>query len=1244
MFKEAKWERMTLHDRFMNLSVIDFSLFTSEEIGLRQSPDEFVNCLVTLYFTKIKEGNLSLKNLETLQLLLSYEYQRRISLNQVHNAAHLENTQYFDMQHTLFPKNRSLTERELIVLLDILSLQIILYADLKGFSEHFQVFHRSSQNYLSESIESRNLYLKVITRLLQSFHLKCQLKGKTEPTTEQKIKDLLCALSFNILNQWLTLKGIVEWSSLIPLLTTMVEVFGANNVLTPLFNLLLMESTALENSLPALCVTTDLYFPEKFEHVSNEQYNLYIDERFWLLLLQSLKASVQQYRKQALYLIKKTSDFMSLHTEMDMKHPKENTIIPFLCTRSKEPEVSSENIKKCFFLILEALEETQVHLVNPSLSVLPVLIKGHLTHRDCGNCFSAQWLQCVFERMIFHKNNAIVKKGIIQALKLPVSVYDEKFLELLIRSMNNTFLYECQNDEESPEVVTCFVDLLTRIECNHAAVADKVIIIISQVLWGPIALFYVSEALEAASVNTVTGNWQQEQLQAVKTLAEINLNIHNRPLRQASQIKFLSTLTKFVKPPMDLWQLTSTLSAFPVNEALQRNSEVWRLITTWLAEIISKSCAMDFVKESCEQILGRISVRETSVSSIALMIAFIEDVTDLQHSKVSLTTELYRNLFNSLDRADSRPYASIDTNVNVIEFLQSLLRLKDYWHKFSRLEEYLVVALKFIGYSIRKSTNSVSYEQMNICASAVSTFFDERCTGLTAEYFRNYMETLAEESIYVLENANNSTVIQRLFALKVLYECRRSGSTKSEKFKYLNNLLDLHKNELRFEGEYSEIGLQGKIASEYYNFIAKHIHLHLEKLPPTEWLPHVSWLQCALNLLDIGGNSIIEIVAAILKQIILKNMPNDPSELVTVITKCWKFAFTLKKSKQFRLAIGELIGSILHENFLNLKDTRQLIVDCVNQTVQEGDAIPILKLLLLEKMETLDKQFPNYVDSLSKALLACLLHGLVPRRDQRIELQACTQACKITAIKPVLNTTVRARAVILLHNILCQNSDCGLKILPLVIEKLEESTGKRYYGDSYLHRIKHRLLQVLLLIEPMIHKAEDTTFLHDYIYDKLRLETNQTSVRIMQEWLLIRMYVQHEHLRNKIWVPFSENITIRPGSVSSIFRIAYHVSRLLNSKQEEYILSALSYVGQYCMGQHFNTRLYSQVIFVRLYELLIGLQGADFALEYKGLHSVVSKSLHRANSTKALLGIQEDFFLTIFHPSEHYSIQMSVSQ
>lgn len=75
------------------------------------------------------------------------------------------------------------------------------------------------------------------------------------------------------------------------------------------------------------------------------------------------------------------------------------------------------------------------------------------------------------------------------------------------------------------------------------------------------------------------------------------------------------------------------------------------------------------------------------------------------------------------------------------------------------------------------------------------------------------------------------------------------------------------------------------------------------------------------------------------------------------------------------------------------------------------------------------------------------------------------------------DVNIRAASVILLHQIINQDKKFGTIFLPNILQKLEKYKNKRYFNYSYIHKIKHRIMQILLIIQPILTKVTKYIFI-----------------------------------------------------------------------------------------------------------------------------------------------------------------------
>ncbi|XP_043584923.1 uncharacterized protein LOC122568806 isoform X1 [Bombus pyrosoma] len=1231
---------MDLHERYMRTSTIDFSILELLDIAFKDDPFLLLHRLNKYYNTEILKDNLYAKQLHTFRMILCYEYQLIFDTKKKHSKAVSNDLCFKIIENTLLEKKKLQNFIEYPILYDIIILRLTLHCDVQCIEQHLINFQKSNADTLNSN-ESKILYMKILECFLESLQLKKFLYNDLESNLLKRFNSLY--LKDIIL--WLQMKENKEWQLFASIFPKLINTFDSESIFPAVWNCILNELDDLKDLLSALSILIDIYFSLNLKDNSLIHHDLYCTKQLWLLIMKSLKSPIQQYRKQALFIMKRITCFMSTIAESDLKSI-EYTITPFLCNQSIKTEISINDIRQNYFLILEALEEKQHHLILPALTHLPILVKGSQEHAACNNCFSNIWLQLSFERILLHENNTIVKQGILYVCKLPALLHDDQFVKLFIHVLNNTFLYECQTYQQEPEILNDIVTLFIHVKKEQVEFLNKVLQIMNEETWAPIPIFYMMKVLRTVS-SQVLNYWKDDQLNIIKSLIQKN-QMQSYILRIAFQIELLKTIPLSIKKINDLKIVMDMLLEFPLEEIFIRNSFLWNIIIAWLKEVLVKVDAINFIKFICKEHPCQNLHVKFNPAKFALIVTMFHDAGLILQQKSCSVEAVLNNWLSSLKGIATRPYADTAHIFYMIEFMSYLLNLSDIDTQKSIIQLftlYINDALKFLLKSSKSIPYKFNYEELNRYLNAITSTLNNGNLLLTKQEILHYVEKFKNDSITIIQNIKQYTNMHYIYALYILHYTQNILCTNHTSF-YLQPLLNIHDIHIPSNDE-SEIELKGKIASDCYVLLARLVNQFLTKVEIKLWPQNIDWIKNISYLYEMGGNEIIPEVALILKTMVNKGAIGDLENklnLISIFTTCWKTTLLSTKNKIYFLAIKNLIGVVINNNFLVLPNIKDFVDNFLNQLLEESNNVPKLKKFLLDEMKFLNT---CCLKNLQDALLTCLLHGHVLRKDKQIENQVYLYITKnyhscypqhIQIIDHNNDANVRAASVILLHQIINEDREFGSTFLPTILQKLEKYKNKRYFNHSYIHKIKHRIMQTLLIIQPILTK-DNTVILQEFLCNLILLESNQHSVRIMQEWILIKIFVENIEFHDKIWEFFEKGIKTRPGCVSSIMCIIYHVSKLLpKDSQSNFILTALNYITRCCLGQQYSMRLYGQIIFVKLYKMLEEMNFDHATLQYRGLYNAAIATLKDGlarNSNK----IQDDFYFSIFHPILNYTLQ-----
>ncbi|KYN22698.1 putative methyltransferase TARBP1 [Trachymyrmex cornetzi] len=1181
---------MDLHNHYLRFSTVNISLLQTINKSIS------IHHLIQSYNYEMTKEELDVDKLEFCRLLLCYEYQSVFCNIERSDKKHKKHAIPVDAEELnfpsiemIFPLNFSRSISQISLLCDIINLRMILYYNISSIKQYLQNFLYSNDMYTATS-NSRIMYMRILEYLLEFLHL-YQLH-----TTNKDSKELesLGHIYFKIIKSWLKLKEDCEWRQFALMFPKLVGIFTPSCIVFPLWNHFLYEISDLKESLGGLSIMADICFMPS-NSMNYIQCDIYCNNTFWLFVLRGLRSPLQQYRKQALYIMKKAIGSMSTNVILNFESQLNVTkaeIIPFICNNS-DTSLSINDIKEKFFLLYEALEEKKEHLITPTLIHAAALIKINKEHRAC-NCFNIVWLQCIFEKILLHENNHIVKWGISYVCKLDKTMFDDRFLELFIHVLNNNFLYECQSDEKCPGIVKELSQFLEYAEKSN--LLNRFLKKISYVAWGPVAIFYIIHVLRTISHHgSRHSDWQTTELNAIKFLVETNLSMHSRILRTASQTELLRTIPNYVRKINNLPLLANVLATFPSGESLTRGTVPWNVITTWLEKVLVREDVITFIKETCAKYLNQDASPEINPRTFAIMVYLLYDANLIFLCQTCPDVEALNNWLYTLNGINVRPYADVISTMNVVEFISHLLYLSPKGESHNNMTDFISLHIRitfnFLIKNMRKMSTELSYEDYTRYTAIVSSHIVNAPFLMSKKDVNIYAEKLQNESINLIHDLQNLN-IQYLYGLHTLYLSQNMLTLPLTKTFYIKRLLNTRMNIHNDINE--EKILKGKMASEYDLLLLKLLHQYLINSLVSSWYPITIILSNLLQFLEVGLPENVSEIAKILTVINDSKIINDASDKETleyIFNLSFTYIINSKRNNIFWTAIEDLMGVIINNNFLLLLNAIQFTKRYVVKLLNEGENTPRFKRILLSKMKNLDI---HNLMKLENVLGNCFLHGSVYRRDKKIENYAHLFIEKqldkyyskhIFTLDHNNDAAIRAEAVILLHRIISNPEfNYAASFGQSVLNELIKNKTKRYFKDSPLHKLKHRIMQILLILEPVLSK-EFVPVLQEQLCDFIFSESNQSSVKIMQEWLLIRIFTKNIHLHDKLW------------------------------------------------------SLFAKFILTQLYELMKANYGDNSISEYRGIYQAAVIGLQQESLIKNSSRIQDDFYFSNFHPFNDYCLQ-----
>ncbi|KAJ8359784.1 hypothetical protein SKAU_G00163090 [Synaphobranchus kaupii] len=144
-----------------------------------------------------------------------------------------------------------------------------------------------------------------------------------------------------------------------------------------------------------------------------------LSSQFWKIIQDGLKHRDNLARKRALYLLKRCvmlSEEDRIEFCCGPASPEGEILFRWAPDRSQLLREFWED----YALIMETLDENQIHLVRPVLNRINTLIEATVSDSEDSALLHPSWLQCVYQRMFHSENKTVMREGVCHLLDMQV--------------------------------------------------------------------------------------------------------------------------------------------------------------------------------------------------------------------------------------------------------------------------------------------------------------------------------------------------------------------------------------------------------------------------------------------------------------------------------------------------------------------------------------------------------------------------------------------------------------------------------------------------------------------------------------------------------------------------------------------------------------------------------------------------------------------------------------------------------
>ncbi|GAB6020480.1 Tar (HIV-1) RNA binding protein 1 [Chamberlinius hualienensis] len=1031
---------------------------------------------------------------------------------------------------------------------------------------------------------------------------------------------------------------------------------------------------------------------------SSQLMPIWMNKWFWKFIQRGLLHSVELQRRRALYMIKRGLNWLENNQQQFDYGLNDNTDDIVFTWNSH----TANQIIKCFsdvILILETVEEKQVHVIKPLCSIIVKLIDATAVTNGQGYVLHHSWIGIIIHRLLQHDTRSI-RKWTLETVcdldfeKLPLfrRGTEEILLRSILEALNDTALFSTnsiKDDDDEEFIANKLVNLWN--SCGIAHSPDglrfrRMLEIIKRIPWGAVPIMYIFHSMSKISPCM---QWTCDDIANLRELLENTIRSHDVFLRSATQCFVVEAFLKLANPEqLSFGDLSTFFGIVSVEECLKRGTHLWNLIISWFRNILvykptsrlNKDLAEQFVIENMQNLFrtGQASSLEKYVQydtrrslNVVRLLVILFDCGVLNASDCDQRNNLNQILLSPLSTLKtcfSRPYMIPGVVEGSLEFFLQLICQANSVESKDKLNVWITDTLgsllsDFLPY-LKLKLNEADFEDPSNLDCYFRFFYSVVDLHGISVIVHDFVIDLCGTQINFLKKS--ASRIKQYAAAKcfnLLYILLSRSSIKSEGKLLADEFFEVcldgdflisvapKDNTLSF-AEMTHTMNSNQLSSAYLSTLWTCVSIHLQLFHSTNCNAILHQTNSAL---DIGGILCIQPVFKCLEYLLPKVVADQPDEVYEVIVNSWKMIDNMKLSVNYWMALESFVNVAFQVSLLENDQLSSLLYKYAKMISELSESTHRIILHLFEKTSKGWMKSSN-LDSLAKnldLLMLFLTFGFSHLKDVRILNQAVAyivqlgQVCATNDILKSNHTTgaeIRSQAIILLLSL--KEKDGFSSVLEQLVLKLLEYDQKtsnektRHFVNSRIHRLQLRIWQCILFLLPYLTK-ESVENLIAISFKKLVEESLQPSVRFYIEWVLTRILYDHQERIPDFWESLLKDACHRFGSLTSIFSIMFSLAAVLKgTDQASFMEKSLNTVLPWCMAQHYNTRVYAQILLRRLWEFCKQCEFTDIIKKLGLIESLLTSSVQsKLGGMGVARLLYDDFKFQVFNPVLHFTFE-----
>uniref|UniRef100_A0A667YBZ4 tRNA (guanosine(18)-2'-O)-methyltransferase TARBP1 n=1 Tax=Myripristis murdjan TaxID=586833 RepID=A0A667YBZ4_9TELE len=981
--------------------------------------------------------------------------------------------------------------------------------------------------------------------------------------------------------------------------------------------------------------------------------------QFWRILQDGLTHRDNVARKRALYLLKRC---VALSEEEKAECP---------CSTSQEgkdilfkwdPERGKllREFWEDYALVMETLEENQIHVIRPVLNRIDMLIQttANDSQASGSGLFHPSWLLCVYQRMFHSENKSLMREGVCHLLELQAMQQPSFALFCFAPARINQPHFDSRTSGQSvgdcPELgaklqsfmATFFSSLPPE---HRGSVLLQLIQWLGSRHWGAVPILFLSRALSGLSPRPLLGT---EGLSALREVLRCTMITHQVLLRGAAQRFLLNSalcLTEVSAVTLD--DVFSFLTHFRADESLCRGTQLWKQLCIWLSDSEGKfkPSTVDGVKDQQHGADCGATNKQTVRDYVQSETERLPDPRDAD--------KLARAILLCADIEKSRPEGNIANELETLlsPLLDTLSRVStNVYLPLRKADKSLQLTLRLFQLGGKPGCRHVAGKLIVKVADPIQEFILRRLCGELQEVNSKHTLPLACITVYIVLDSMDKIkyhnifdkipqydivlILQSWWFHKIFTHKRFLVSYTIEHFPYL----------------YSDAGVQGPLLQDWGRIAAQFMRdqwaclslltraagvsesVEISRAPDTL----KAAFGCSVEALALLPSDLVLPVLSFMEEVSVcfQLVCGEESLCVEAVTLTWALVKSLNTNpRDFWPTLKGFISASFHRNLLELTDAPRLTATLQQVRKKRHAELHYSSMVVFKFCASSGVcDLWNKILHLGVFPTECMCHIFIFSSSDNKDDQL-PRTCAIGFLSRLDSSNP-------LHERLMEDL-----VTRLLKKDKEISKSKvRYYSNSLQHRVKNRVWQTLLLLLPKL-KEDFVASLLRHVFEA-GFCSNQASVKYLIEWIMILILVMYPQHINSFWSCFSMDQEKTKTSICTFLSVLVHLNIIMPKLKDKAAQwrKALDVILQWCFSHNFSVRLYALLALKRVWSLAeVRAEAEEGAHGLGGLSAVIKACLHQAeamqstgNANKNWIRIQEHFFFAAFHPIRDYSVEV----